>query len=62
MVFARGEDVQVAATAIALAGYGQCASPAIGTVAEILAGSGFERESGAGQVHGAVVEYGRVGG
>jgi hypothetical protein len=62
VVLARGEDVQVAATAIALAGYGQSAGPAIGTVAEVLAGSGFEREAGAGQVHGAVVEYGRVGG
>jgi hypothetical protein len=62
VVLARGEDVQVAATAIALAGYGQSASPAIGAVAEVLAGSGFEREAGASQVHGAVVEYGRVGG
>src|ERR1700733_5809272 len=62
VVLARGEDVQVAATAIALAGYGQSAGPAIGTIAEVLAGGGFEREAGAGQVHRAVVEYGSAGG
>jgi hypothetical protein len=37
------EDVQGAATAIALAGDGQNASPTIGTVAEALADGGFER-------------------
>lgn len=62
MVLARGEDVQVAATAIVLAGYSQSAGPAIDTVAEVLVGSGFERKAGAGQVHRAVVEYGIVEG
>jgi hypothetical protein len=46
MVLARGKDVQVAATAIALAGYCHSAGPAIGTVADVLAGGGLEREAG----------------
>jgi hypothetical protein len=62
VVLARGEDVQVTATAVTLARDSQSAGPAIGTVAEPFAGRSFEREAGAGQIHGAVVEYGRVGG